>query len=479
MIFLLAMCSTLSDAQVIRRARTHRTTNQDLSVIINQNGEINVAASEALNSKHSSESVLQHDDTHRQNDGKQVDSAGQVLSGRRRLNMEFGGSSHSTDSQGELLRPEFVKDQVCDISSGVCQECTDQSTCFTGHSTGRLKLQVPAGTTRRIYAAEVWARCPTGSAQWQLEVFRDYEPGSGNGITNGVLKVWTKTQGQKTLQHTISSSPSSSYLQTYTILVPQDSIIRNEFTPTDSSKVAQAYLLLVLDNIDPYVDDCMGTQECLEKLGDNSANAFLFRNSNTKQRDCLEASTSSAQSAVSSYCPAWASCLEAIGRKASLLALLKAATASGTEATTTTAAPSTRRRRRNWSSSLVAQIAQQENEAKVAIDENCFNPAVDDLESVECQCLDSITEACGTDDTCILNKLCNAPYREHMCSSWAGSSCSSSLLGNASSDAEQAADSMIMMRSDVVKNINVKDGKMEQAHASALDSGLSDKCMER
>ena len=55
---------------------------------------------------------------------------------RRGTAIDFGGAVHSTDTRGRLVRPEFVKSEVCAATK--CEGCTSKtgSGCWNGDSSG-------------------------------------------------------------------------------------------------------------------------------------------------------------------------------------------------------------------------------------------------------------------------------------------------------------------------------------------------------
>jgi len=346
----------------------------------------------------------------------------------KRVYLDFGGDHHGIDdTDGAHMRPEVVKMQVCESSTS-CSECTSQSSCWHGYSTGKLKLDVPASSAHNRFAAEVWASCSDPKSMWKVRVW-------ANGLQNGVLNVYVNGKLFKTVTNSYWWGQDSS------IPIKKDSRLRAEFVRTDTKTKASGFISMWA-HVDDYVDNCMGVKNCLVKLGDGSDAAFLFRNSNAKQLKCISASTTHEQDMVSDHCRPWVTCLsKESGRKNQLEILLKAGV--GKEVV---------------QGELVAKPGTHKN------DQDCIDPAVADAESWNCECMAELAESCGgADEDCFRKKFC-ANYK--ICNSWKDNNCGSSFSLIAKENAS-IKESALTMRSEV---------GIDSAAGSGLDGALSGKC---
>jgi len=302
--------------------------------------------------------------------------------------IDFGGSLHTTDSIGRLVRPEFAKSEVCKQTK--CEDCTSKtgSGCWNGASSGNydwMQVSVDANDPKDTYALEVFASCSSSTGSW---VVRPKE------IVNAYVKVYLDGVLQKTLQDSDSNCNSncesnfgkSGSTVTLNIASGQKARIRIVLEKKKSGSAARAKMAIQANSIDVGMDECMSTTECLSVLGDNSADSFELRNSNLKQRDCLSETWQSAK------CTEWKNCLPDEQEK-KLLAFLKA--------------------------SLRAPALEEVGMAKQSHKTNeatCMDPSSTDPESWECECIDMIVEQCGgVDETCFFNTMC---AHADICSKW-------------------------------------------------------------
>jgi len=346
--------------------------------------------------------------------------------------IDFGGSLHTTDSQGRLVRPEFAKSEVCKDTK--CEDCTSitGSGCWNGASSGVydwMQVNVDANDPKDTYALEVFASCSSSTGSW---IVRPKE------IVNAYVKVYVDGALQKTLQDADSNCASncetnfgkSGSTVTLNIASGQKARIRIVLQPKKSGSVARAKMAIQANSIDSGVDECMSTKVCLSVLGDNSADSYELRNSNLKQRDCLSGTWQSAK------CTEWKNCLPA-DQEEKLLAFLKA--------------------------SLRAPALEEVGMAKRSHktkEVTCMDPSSTDPESWECECVDMIVEKCGgVDETCFFNTMC---AHADICSEWkTANECPGALEQNAAA----------IKRTTRSANISLLD--------TGLDNALQGKCAEQ
>jgi len=169
-----------------------------------------------------------------------------------------------------------------------------------------------------------------------------------------------------------------------------------------------------------YVDTCMDRTFCLNKLGDGSKEAFELRNSNKRQYECLK---SKPASNLVKVCTEWRVCFASQKEgnyEEELLKLLSAVFSK--------------------KSALLDVSSSLHFEDK----EGCLDPAAQDAEAIECECLDSIVKACkdaGIDDheECFLGEMCKS---EKTCDSWKKDNCPNALLTLRSSTNQKASDTL-------------------------------------
>jgi len=343
-------------------------------------------------------------------------------------------------------RPELVKMQVCEDATS-CSDCTDQSACWHGafvEAMPSLKLDVPANGPHNRFVAEVWASCSDGKGIWKV---------SGEVIQNGVLNVYVNGELFKTVVES----------EVITVPVVKDSRVRVEFVRTDTATRASGHIYLLASHIDAYVDNCMGVKNCLVDLGDGTDAAFLFRNSNAKQLQCIYATTTAEQNTVSDHCRPWVTCLsQEPGRKDKLKILLKAAIGKDAD------------QGQLLSRTGTSSFGAGGRRAGVGGGGRCIDPAAEDAESWDCECMAEMAEACGgADEACFRTLLCR---QNKVCRSWKNKNCGSSFSLIAKQNGSIKEDALFMRREVVAASVTHDAEVMLTRQSGSLDGSLEGKC---
>jgi len=376
--------------------------------------------------------------------GQAGDTCKQTCNLCEKVNLKFGGATHMTTASNWLYRPEAIKSLVCGHTN--CKECTDQDTCWHGVETsaGHLKLSVP-GSWHHIFHArfvvELWAKCTGGNGDWNVRA---------RNLVNGGVKVFANAKLVGSISQSQSASTATNIVPV-TIAIGADTHVRAEFTRTSTWLASSGELWIFAKEVDQYVEDCMAVKDCLSELGDGSKEAFKLRNDNKKQLQCLTATTDAARDAINSKCKPWQKCLaKDAGRIDKLKTLLAAGQQSG---------------------SMLMAISDREGDAMALSSgdpSECIDPAMDDPESWECDCLQSLVDACGgINENCFRTTMCQS---SEICASWKTSHCGSSLISksNESTTEEKEATSLVLMK----RTKSNGQGAIE----SGLDGSLEGKC---
>jgi len=253
------------------------------------------------------------------------------------------------------------------------------------------------------------------------------------------------------LQHTVTSASSFDEwdANVFQMAIVKNTRMRVLFERTTAAQAASAEVRFRARHVDEYVDECMGVKDCLASVGDKSASAFTFRQSNVKQLACLAATTALQRAKVSDHCEVWETCVSSSGIKLKLEALLGAAlTPRGSLA----------------EGKINDSDPMQLNDA-----EGCVDPSVEDPESWECECMDQMTASCdGVDEECFNKILCG---NTNVCGSWKGAHCEESLLAKHKITLQASQNkSAALMRRVAKTSIAIVDDR--------LDSALSGKCSQ-
>jgi len=204
----------------------------------------------------------------------------------------------------------------------------------------------------------------------------------------------------------------------------------------------------------------MGVKNCLVDLGDGTDAAFLFRNSNTKQLQCIYATTRAEQNTVSDHCRPWVTCLsQEPGRKDKLKILLKVAIGKDADQGQLLS--------RTGTSSFGAGGRQ-------APGGGCTDPALDDAESWDCECMAEMAEACGgADEACFRTILCR---QSKVCQSWKDENCDASFSLIAKQNGSIKENVLFMRREVVAASVTHDAEVVLTRQGGSLDGSLEGKC---
>jgi len=364
----------------------------------------------------------------------------------------FGGKHGSWTLGGTFVgynRPEVVKMQVCeDDGPASCSECTDQSACWHASSKtvsnhdGGLQLDVPASSPHKRFVAEMWASCSNGNGVWLLKNL---------AAKNGILSVYVNDELLKT---------AVGLQKTVTIPVVKDSRVRVEFVRTDTATRASSLIFVWADHVDAYVDNCMDVKNCLADLGDGTDAAFRFRNSNAKQLQCIHATTKIEQNTVSDHCRPWVTCLsKEPGRKDKLKILLKAAIGKDADQ---------------------GQLLSRTGTSSFGAGGNpgdgggCIDPALEDAESWECECMAEMAASCGgADEACFRTIICR---QNKVCKSWKDKNCDASFSLIAKQNGSIKENALFMRRGVVAASVTHDAEVLLTRQSGSLDGSLQGKC---
>jgi len=319
-----------------------------------------------------------------------------------------------------------------------------------------MTLVVKAGSLFTSFAQEVYFNCPDGGdGYWNMQV---------RVIKNGKITVYLNNQQIEEIPGPVDR-PLNSGEEAKNFAIHSDKSsnrVRVVFVPTDRNVASSALARVEAKGMDKATDVCMVGKNCLAELGDGSDAGFELRNNNTLQRQCLESGASSLQtSALTEMCSAWVSCLPA-ENKHILKTLLKAAHAPPQETSLV---------RQVISASGAASFAEEVATVNgTSADPNdCVDPAIDDPESYDCECVEEMIETCGSvDETCFKNIMCK---NFQVCQSWKESAgCVNLIQTNQEGTAK-------------VGDLNAALGQRSQELASsgledALDGSLQGKCSQ-
>jgi len=305
---------------------------------------------------------------------------------RRRgtINVEFAGKVHGVgNNNGEFGRPEVVKSERCD--KAVCHECQNRTDdgCWYGTavgSRGEMSIAVQANSLFDSFVQEVFLSCSTSGGHYHLAVHK---------IKNGKIAVY--------VNNALVREVTSTGKFDFTFDTGTKARVRSVFVPINKGKSSSAEAKIEGKGVDESVDKCMTTKLCMNKLGDDTDAAFELRNSNHLQYKCLVSGANSLSSHLQLECTAWEVCLPAESKDI-LKVLLKISGASLT------------------GSSFADKVSAQGN-LSTSLDPNtCVNPAVDDPESFECECLSDMETTCGgVDEDCFKGILCG---KAEICQTW-------------------------------------------------------------
>jgi len=306
------------------------------------------------------------------------------------LSADYGGKVRSDEGKNSH-RPEAVKSLRCDDTK--CQMCTHKTDdgCWQPRmagSSGDMELAVKADNPFKSFAQEVFFKCPMRPTKgyWNFKV---------NAINNGKIKVYVNRKLVK-----IVTKKGDNFIYPVTKNAMKKQRVRLVFVPIDRKSVSSARAKVETKAMYKGVDVCMSSQGCLSELGDGSEADFELRNNNRMQLTCLQSAgngDSAWEASEKTKCKAWDLCLPEENKKI-IKTLLKAAIRSG-------------------SPSFADVASTARGNLTVSEDPNeCINPAVDDPESWDCECIDDMITSCdGVSQSCFKGIMCK---NAGVCQSW-------------------------------------------------------------
>jgi hypothetical protein len=281
---------------------------------------------------------------------------------------------------------------------------------------------VPAGSTFEYYVAEVWAQCPKLSkvAQWWLEVIN---------LQNGKLELYVGNAKTPVKQRLDYAGMQSEWTRMF--INSEKARVRALFYPSDKAVRSHAKIWLEAFEADKGAEACMDIKDCLSALGDGSAASYKLRNDNNIQYKCLRGTNywSSMERGVRGQCEKWYRCLLKSGKKTQIRAILGAAMK--------TRITPRRWRRPSRRRNGLLQGAHSTNETRMQL---CVDPSVDDLESMDCECAESMMKTCSGAayasqdlETCMNSLMCKNP---NVCPGWKRTHCT---VGSLMAERSQAS----------------------------------------
>jgi len=170
---------------------------------------------------------------------------------------------------------------------------------------------------------------------------------------------------------------------------------------------------------------------------------------------CLASGTSSLDSGLQSVCAAWDECLPAES-KAVLKVLLKISGASLT------------------GSSFADKVSTQGNLTTYADPNGCIDPAVDDPESWDCECVEDMKTSCGgVDEACFKGILCG---KAEICQTWKDDAECPTFLVQKSEDEISGTHSSEALGQRSQAMLTRQKGQEDVDLSGSLDGSLGGKC---
>jgi len=232
--------------------------------------------------------------------------------------------------------------------------------------------------------------------------------------------------------------------------------------------------------VSKWVDTCMDRNYCLKKLGDGSAAAFELRNNNRRQYECLQGTPAAH---LKTECDIWRVCFAGQGdgtHEADLLKVLHVIFRPAAKKN------KKKRKKRARVSSLGQKEATPMKEllgassfSNIKDAPGCTDPAVADVEALECECLDEVRNNCAakgvTDmEECFLTYMCD---NVAVCASWQEGHCpggGSSLMQRSSVALKSAASATVDQEKKMLVNRSARSASAQAR--DELDGALSGKC---
>jgi len=294
---------------------------------------------------------------------------------------------------------------------------------------------VPARSTFQYYVAEVWAQCPKLSkvAQWWLEVVN---------LLNGRLELFVGNKKTPVKQRAGDGREQAEWTRMF--INSEKARVRALFYPSNKALRSHAKIWLEAFEADKGAEACMDIKDCLSAMGDGSAASYKLRNDNDIQYKCLRHPNLVRELLVRIQCQKWYRCLVRSGKRTQIRALLGAAMKTKGSPVLT----SLRRRRTSPAptssldgslhrkGAVALQGAHSTNESRLAAEASnvgfCVDPSVDDLESMDCECAESMMKTCSSAahasedlETCMNSLMCKSAS---VCATWKRDHCTDASL---------------------------------------------------
>jgi len=198
--------------------------------------------------------------------------------------------------------------------------------------------------------------------------------------------------------------------------------IQIDLYPVDPAKPSKAVIWLQAYKIDKHFEHCLDAKNCLGLMGDGTAAGFELGNVNAEQLKCLEGYPTAK---LKRKCNQWLKCLrgsEANMRRSSKrlsesnmkIAILKSELDLFTEAEKLT--EFLKAFLRAAGVNMAMSMSGETGESLT-----CVDPAIEDPEAWECNCMQEMIDACnGIDETCFANRMCG---RSDVCAHWKKANC--------------------------------------------------------
>jgi len=220
-------------------------------------------------------------------------------------------------------------------------------------------------------------------------------------ISNGIISVYVDTVLFKEVD-------KKTDIYGITMTAGEDHRLRVAFRPKIRSQASRAQIEVQVSNADTHTDQCMGVKDCLKVFGDDSDAGFKLRNNNTLQLRCLGGGLQRRSDALTAKCEEWRACLPA-EEKRRLKTFLRASLVI-----------------QGLSMIEGGKVMAQGSARRQHVGRACFDPAIADQESWDCDCYEDMINACGgLDEQCIKDHMCKIP---EVCMSWKAQQCSSALI---------------------------------------------------
>lgn len=339
-----------------------------------------------------------------------------------------GGKRHDSPDGHGVYRPEAVHSETCDPVSKVCNACDAITACWHGvdpdsmNQHNALAINVAAGIPKKEHVAIIWASCSSDTGYWKLYVQQE-KNGQIGVFLNG--QPATRVPGQWPL-YPFTSDQIGANAQIKIVFLPND--------PGQNGPQASSARVLVMAQANAWVEVCMDRNFCLNRLGQGTSASFELRNNIRRQYECLRGNPAAHLTGV---CSQWRVCFagqsDGANHEAELLTYLSVVFGDA-GASTTVSSPG---KVLADSSSLEEADSLQKKTTEAAETKDqlgCTDPAAEDAEAFECECLEDVTSDCEAADppvedieVCIKTWMCNEP---RICDSWkrTGDNCAGTLL---------------------------------------------------